>query len=158
MNRYVTLACALLAGVSGRAQGYRDLPNPSADLVNFARSANYCSEPLITIAIWQLSAGTRNPNGQGELGECYSQLYNGGRWDSYGILVEAVSDTLKALASQNTKIVLGDNHNDTLTIVVISGSALDKSVVTGRITSLNAPAPRILPCRTRLRSGWRCRP
>src|SRR3954471_20490987 len=56
-----------------------------------AREKGPCRDPWITVAYWELTGSTRNPQGVGNLGECASILYNGGSWSGYADLYRYVS-------------------------------------------------------------------
>jgi hypothetical protein len=138
MKTFLALTIGSLVAVApGMAQNWAAVPNPTAQRTEFARSVGYCADPWITLAIWMVQAGTRNPNGVGQIGECDPQRYNGGRWSSFGQLLQAYSDTDRALSSQGARTLLQDNRNNTLTVSTIDGSAFDKTVIAGRIAIPN---------------------
>ena len=130
MKFHLTLTLAALSTASAFAQA-----NPSAAYTDMARRANYCSDPWVTIAIWDLTANTRNPNGFGQFGECNVQLYNGGRWNSYAQLRSAIDASLRALSSAGVQTSLIDNRNGTLSITMQAGSAFDRVVIQGRVVA-----------------------
>ena len=127
----------MLATSSLMAQNYRALPNPTAAQVANARATGYCDDPWVTMAIWYVQAGTRNPNGVKGFGECNTQLYNGGTWSSYGELVQAVQATTDALRAGKVWISLADNGNNTLSVAITASGALESYIVAGRIVNQN---------------------
>lgn len=124
----------ILALSSATANAQR--PNPSDQSVANARRNGPCRDPWITIAIWDLVGGTRQPAGVGDLGECNYMLYNGGSWSSYDQLYRAVDTllhsnlriTLSSLGGDQARIThdAGDGFVWTQTVRFISdqGSAL----------------------------------
>ena len=119
MRHLFILSIGCLAAVtSALAQ-----PNPTAQQVAQARTANFCADPWLTIAIQDVVKNSRYPNGFGYLGECNNQLYNGGRWQTYAQLRQAVSDTMASLAAQGVAIkmwVTPSGANSPINLLVIS--------------------------------------
>ncbi len=125
---FLTLAAGVLLSLSA-ATANAQHPNPSAQLVAQARSQGPCSDPWITIAIWDIFASTRQPAGVGRYGDCDPQRYNNGSWSSYAELYQGVktafddmsgnvNTTKSSLANGNYKIVTDAGSGYTWTQVV----------------------------------------
>jgi hypothetical protein len=110
-------------------------PNPTAAQTAQARTAAFCTDPWITLALWNVTAGTRNPGGAGALGECNPQLYNSGSWSNYDQLLRAVSAISHATPGVFN---ITDNHNGRLTITTTVSGFQSWVQVPGRIVSQGA--------------------
>ena len=79
------------------------LPQKSVDsLVPKARSQGPCSDPWVTIAIWDIYASTRAINGVGKYGDCDTQRYNNGSWSSYNELYQGVKTAFNNMSGNVT--------------------------------------------------------
>ena len=96
-------------------------PNPSAQLVAQARNQGPCSDPWITIAIWDIFASTRQPAGVGRFGDCDPQRYNNGSWSSYADLYQGVKTAFDNM-SGNVTTTKSSQPNGTWKIVTDAGS------------------------------------
>jgi hypothetical protein len=125
---FTLMAAGVLLSLSS-APANAQHPNPSAQLVTQARSQGTCSDPWITIAIWDVFASTRQPQGIGKFGDCDPQRYNNGSWSSYAELYQGVktafddmsgnvNTTKSSLANGNYKIVTDAGSGYTWTQVV----------------------------------------
>jgi hypothetical protein len=112
-------ACALLSLSSLTANAQH--PNPSAQQVAQARSQGPCSDPWITIAIWDIFASTRQPAGVGRFGDCDPQRYNNGSWGSYADLYQGVRTAFDNM-NGNVSTTKSSLSNGTYKIVTDAGS------------------------------------
>ena len=103
--------------------------NPNAQQVAQAKAANFCSDPWITWGIWWVTASTRNPSGVGTTGECNPQLYNGGSWNSFDQLQQAIHDSLNAIAAGGARITLADIGSNRLQVTTDLGSGFATTVI-----------------------------
>jgi hypothetical protein len=102
---FTSLAAGVLLSLSSVTANAQH-PNPSAQLVAQARSQGTCSDPWITIAIWDVFASTRQPQGVGRFGDCDPQRYNNGSWSSYAELYQGVKTAFDNLTSSGVTTTL----------------------------------------------------
>ena len=117
---FTFMAVAILLSLSS-ATANAQHPNPTAQLVPQARSQGPCSDPWITIAIWDVFASTRQPAGVGRFGDCDPQRYNNGSWSSYAELYQGVKTAFDNM-SGNVTITKSSQPNGTWKIVTDAGS------------------------------------
>ncbi len=117
---FTFMAVAMLLSLSSVTANAQH-PNPSAQQVAQARSQGPCSDPWITIAIWDVFASTRQPAGAGRFGECDPQRYNNGAWSSYADLYQGVRTAFDNM-SGNARTTLSSLPNGQRKIVTDAGS------------------------------------
>ena len=129
---FATVVILSLSSTAANAQ-----PTPTA--LAQAKTANYCSDPWITTAVWSVTGGTRNPSGVGIFGECNPKLYNYASWNNYNQLLQLVGVSLSAISSQAARFTMIDIGNNQLQIKTdLGGGFASTATVSGHIVSQGA--------------------
>lgn len=113
--------CAALCFFAVNAQAQN---TPSQQETNNYRNKP-CRDPWINLAFRDSGGG--QPVGAGDLGECNPALYNGGSWNSYQQLVNAVRTARQSLANQGLAwkyLKNMDNPNDIRAGLVAGGNVV----------------------------------
>lgn len=113
---FALIGIGFFSGGSASAQTYQ---NPSAQETESARRSGPCRDPWISIALVRVAGKT--PQGVADLGDCNYKLYNGGSWNSYNQLAQAVKLTQTRMAKANVGYQLS-RSNGTAVLNLYYGS------------------------------------
>jgi hypothetical protein len=143
---FSTVAAAMIATVLFSSVASAQRPNPSAQETENYRQRGPCRDPWVTFAIIQATAGTREPVGIGDLGECSPALY-GGSWSNYNELFIIVEQTLDSMSKQKQqfKLLLDPNLAGTSYLALLeNGRVQSQQTISNRLIGNDAGSFRTL--------------
>lgn len=90
--------------------------DPNPEQTARARREGPCRDPWVTIALNASKSGVTAIQGVGDVGECNTQLYGGGRWSSFGELYRYVEEARRNARQQNVAWVMSAAPNNNFNI------------------------------------------
>lgn len=118
----------VLCQVPSSARG--QAPNPTAAQMANARANGPCTDPWVTLALWNATGGTRKPNGVASVGECDPKLY-GGSWNNYNDLLGFVQSTLHSMSvSASSFYLVSDGRVGGTSSILMVRSRVVKAIQT----------------------------
>lgn len=98
-------AVLIVSAISTDSYAQYRVNDPSPAQTAQWRKAGPCRDPWVSGAVYLITGAMRHPAGYGDVGECDPKLYNGGSWNSFEQLVNAMYATQKAMRAQKVKWV-----------------------------------------------------
>lgn len=111
-------AVLILSALSIDSFAQRRVSNPSAERTAEWRKSGPCRDPWISGAVYLLNAAVRQPMGYGDVGECDPKQYNGGSWNSFEQLVNAMEATQQAMRANKVKWIAFVNTKNQRQVVL----------------------------------------